>query len=169
MNLRLLLIITTFTLASNLKMTMAQTRPGLSTDDQEVVPAQSDDPIGALNNYYRALNIGEARTAYKYWENPSQTYEQFMHGFVDTMRVRILVDPSPQIDGAAGSTYAKVASVVISTQRDGSERVFAGCYVMRRSNVRAEDEPQQKGWRIYSASLAPVAGKFSTLLAQRCK
>lgn len=135
----------------------------------QVVPAQSDDPIDALNNYYRALNIGEARTAYKYWENPSQTYEQFINGFGDTMRVRILVEPSPQIEGAAGSSYAKVASVVVSTHRNGTERVFAGCYVMRRSNVRAEDDPDQKGWRIYSASLAPVAGKISTLLDQRCK
>jgi len=135
----------------------------------EFVPQQADDPIAALNNYYRALNIGEARTAYKYWETPSQTYEQFLRGFGDTTRVRILVEPSPQIEGAAGSSYAKVASVVISTQRDGTERVFAGCYVMRRSNVRADDDPQQKGWRIHSASLAPVVGKFSTLVAQRCK
>jgi hypothetical protein len=149
MNLRTLSIIATIIFASKLTMTMAQTKRELSTErgvlelaktsTTEIVPAQSYDPIEALTNYYRALNTGESHRAYNYWENPSQTFEQFRRGFVDTVNVRLLVDPSPQIDGAAGSSYAKVASVVIGTQRNGAERVFAGCYVMRRSNVRAED------------------------------
>lgn len=131
--------------------------------------APLDDPIGALHDYYRSLNVGEVRRAYNYWENPSQTYDQFMHGFDDTLRVRLLVDPSPEIEGAAGSSYATVASIVISTQRNGDERVFAGCYVMRRSNVQSEDDPKPKGWRIYKASLAPISGKILPVMAQHCK
>src|ERR1041385_2158236 len=137
--------------------------------NDETANLNSGDPVSALNDYYRSINIGLLRRALSYWETPSQTFEQFRRGFGDTMRVRILLDPSPLIEGAAGSSYANIASIIISTQRNGEERVFAGCYVMRKSNVRAEDDPDQKGWRIYRASLAPVLGKFGPVLTQRCK
>ena len=132
-------------------------------------PFDDGDPLSALNTYYQAINARDYKRAFRYWETPSQSLEQFIHGFVETRSVRLLVDPSPQIDGAAGSSYAKVASVVIGTQMNGAERVFAGCYVMRRSNVQAEDAPEQKGWRIHSANLAPVSGKFLPVLTEKCK
>jgi len=135
----------------------------------ETTTLQSDDPVSALSDYYRSINAGEYRRAYAYWETPSQTFEQFSRGFADTRSVRLLVSPSPLIEGAAGSSYANVASIIVSTQTDGSERVFAGCYVMRKSNVRGEDDAEQKGWRIYRANLAPVSGKFMTALTERCK
>ena len=137
--------------------------------NDETANLNSGDPVSALNDYYRSINIGLLRRALSYWEPPSQTLEQFRRGFGDTMRVRILLDPSPLIEGAAGSSYANIASIVISTHLNGEEQVFAGCYIMRKSNVRAEDDPDQKGWRIYRASLAPVSGKIGPVLTQRCK
>jgi heat shock protein HslJ len=137
--------------------------------NDETANLESGDPVSVLNDYYRSINAGQLRRALSYWETPSQTLEQFTRGFADTMRVRLLVEPSPLIEGAAGSSYANVASIIISTQRDGEERVFAGCYVMRKSNVRDEEKPEQKGWRIYRANLAPVSRNFGTVLTQRCK
>jgi heat shock protein HslJ len=137
--------------------------------NDETANLESGDPVSVLNDYYRSINAGQLRRALSYWETPSQTLEQFTRGFADTMRVRLLVEPSPLIEGAAGSSYANVASIIISTQRDGAERVFAGCYVMRKSNVRDEENPEQKVWRIYRANLAPVAGNIGIVLTQRCK
>ena len=137
--------------------------------NDETANLESGDPVSALNDYYRSINTGQLRRALSYWETPSQTLEQFTRGFADTMRVRLLVEPSPLIEGAAGSSYANIASIIISTQRDGAERVFAGCYVMRKSNVRDEENPEQKGWRIYKANLALVSRNFGTVLTQRCK
>jgi len=137
--------------------------------NDETANLNSGDPVSALNDYYRSINTGQLRRALSYWETPSQTLEQFRRGFMDTTRVRILLDPSPLIEGAAGSSYANIASIIISTQLDGRETVFAGCYVMRKSNVRGEEDQEQKGWRIYRASLAAVSGKFGPVLAQRCK
>ena len=137
--------------------------------NDETTNLNSVDPVSALNDYYRSINTGQLRKALSYWETPSQTLEQFRQGFAETRRVRILLDPSPLIEGAAGSSNANIASIIISTQMNGAEQVFAGCYVMRKSNVRAEDDPEQKGWRIYRASLAPVSGKLGPVLTQRCK
>jgi len=137
--------------------------------NDETANLESGDPVAALNDYYRSINTGQLRRALSYWETPTQTLEQFTRGFTDTMRVRILLDPSPLIEGAAGSSYASIASIIISTERDGAERVFAGCYVMRKSNVRDAEDPEPKGWRIYRASLAPVSGKLGPVLTQRCK
>jgi hypothetical protein len=129
----------------------------------------SDDPVSVLNDYYQAINARDYRRAYSLWETPSQTFQQFIRGFAGTNRVRLLVDPAPQIEGAAGSSFASIGSLVISTLSNGRERVFAGCYLMRKSNVRDEEEPKKKGWRIYRASLAPASASLLTTLDQRCR
>jgi heat shock protein HslJ len=139
-----------------------------TTEDSEP-PGQIDDPIAALGSYYRAINEQNYQRAYRYWETPSQTIEQFIRGFAETASVQLFVDPSPQIEGAAGSSFAKVPTVLISRQKSGQERLFAGCYVMRKSNLRAEGGQNRQGWRIYRANLAPIAGRFSSLLTQRCR
>ena len=124
-----------------------------------------NDPIAALSSYYTAINERDYRRAYRYWESPTTSFERFVSGFADTDRVHLLVDPSARIDGAAGSAYAEISTLVVSTTRAGSDRVFAGCYTLRRSNV------QDRGWRIYRATLSPVPSNtpISRMLSQVCK
>jgi heat shock protein HslJ len=122
------------------------------------------DPLKTLESYYNAIKARDYRGALRFWESPPSSYEQFARGFVDTDQVRLLVEPSPPVEGAAGSVYADITAVVISTTRNGNERVFAGCYVMRRSNV------QDHGWQIYRGALSPVtpSSKISRILSQGC-
>ncbi|HEY0725016.1 MAG TPA: META domain-containing protein, partial [Pyrinomonadaceae bacterium] len=101
------------------------------------------DPIAALRSYYDAINARDYRRAYGYWESPTTSFDRFASGFADTDRVRVLVEPPARLDGAAGSIYAEISTIVVATTRAGIERVFAGCYTMRRSNV------QDRGWLIY--------------------
>ena len=124
-----------------------------------------DDPVAALWSYYEAINARDYRRAYRYWESPTSTYDQFVRGFADTNRVRVLVEPPPRIDGAAGSMYAELMTILVATTRAGSERVFAGCYVMRKSNLR------DSGWQIYRANVStyPSTARISRLLAQGCR
>src|SRR5262245_60886528 len=121
-----------------------------------------DDPIATLASYYEAINARDYHQAYSLWQSPASSFEQFAKGFADTERVRILVEPSPRVEGAAGSTFAEISTVVVATTRAGNERVFAGCYVMRRSNV------EDRGWQIYRAdvSMVPSTAKISRLLSQ---
>jgi len=123
------------------------------------------DPIEMLTSYYEAINARDYRRAYRFWESPQSSYERFVAGFADTDRVRLLVEPSGRNEGAAGSVYAEITTIVAATTRAGNERVFAGCYVLRRSNVR------DNGWRIYRAdfSTMPGSARVSRMLSQGCR
>jgi len=135
-----------------------------------VVQAQTskderNDPISTLASYYEAINARDYQRAFSLWQSPASSFEQFAKGFADTDRVRILVDPFTNVEGAAGSLYVDISTIVVATTRAGNERVFAGCYVMRRSNV------EDRGWQIYRAEVSAVASttKVSKLLSQVCK
>ena len=135
-------------------------------------PAPSDgprddrnDPIGTLASYYDAINARDYRRAFGYWESPTTSLERFASGFADTDRVRVLVEPGARVDGAAGSAYAEISTIVVATTKAGNERVFAGCYVMRRSNV------QDRGWLIYRGDVSqmPSSARISRMLDQACR
>ena len=128
-------------------------------------PADRTDPIGTLAAYFGAINGGEYRRAFRFWESPPSSYDQFARGFADTARVRFMMEPQPSTEGAAGSVYARIPIIIVSTTRAGNERVFAGCYVMRRSNVR------DRGWLIYRADVSqfPSSTRISRLLSQPCR
>jgi hypothetical protein len=85
--------------------------------------------------------------------------------------VRLIVEPPTRTEGAAGSLYAEVPTVLVARRRDGSERVFAGCYVTRKSNLRPTDIPKEEVWRIYKAKMTTVSGESSIpkLLADVCR
>ena len=123
------------------------------------------DPLATLVSYYDAINARDYRRAYSFWDSPTTSFERFASGFADTDRVRVLVDPSARVEGAAGSSYADISTIVVGTTRAGNERIFAGCYVMRRSNV------QDRGWKIYRADVSQVASsaRISRLLSQACR
>ena len=124
----------------------------------------NNDPVATLAAYYAAINARDYRRAFGFWDSPPSSYEQFARGFADTDQVRLLVEPSAQVEGAAGSVFAEVRAIVVSTLRNGSERVFAGCYTMRRSNV------QDRGWQIYRAGVSQVSAnlRLSRILSQGC-
>jgi len=133
-------------------------QPQTSRDDR-------NDPLATLASYYDAINARDYRRAFGVWDSPPSSYEQFARGFADTDRVRLLVDPATHVDGAAGSVYASIPAIVVATTRSGNERVFAGCYVMRRSNV------EDRGWHIYRGALSQVQSntRLSRILSQGCR
>ena len=128
-------------------------------------PSGRTDPLATLASYYEAINARDYRRAYRLWERPPSSFEQFVAGFADTEQVRLLVEPSARFEGAAGSAYAEVTTIVVATTRAGNERVFAGCYVLRKSNV------QDSGWRIYrgNSSAMPANARFLRILSQGCR
>lgn len=151
----LVLILCVFLLAQ------AQTGRNMSTDQQD----DRSDPVGTLSSYYDAINSRDFRRAYRLWETPPSSYERFEGGFADTDRVRLLIEPPPRVEGAAGSSFAEISTIIVATTRSGNERVFAGCYTLRKSNVR------DMGWQIYRAdvSMVPSSARVSRMLAQGCR
>jgi len=136
------------------------------SSQDESQPDGDAGPTEALKAYYQAINEKKYDRAYSYWKDPTVGLEQFTRGFADTLRARALVEPEPRIEGAAGSLFASVPAVVVAETTGGHERVFAGCYVLRKSNVEAGGR-----WHIFKASLSPVSAntKISDLLEQGCQ
>ena len=138
-------------------------------------PTDISDPIAVLRSYYAAINDRDFGRAYTYWGNngaaSQQSFAQFSQGFATTDQVVIDLG-KPQEQGAAGSMYAGVQTVITATQKDGSQRTFCGSYALRRLNVPPFD---QLGWRIEQASIAqvgavqPGSAEEQRLLANGCK
>lgn len=130
-----------------------------------------DSPVAALNAYYEAINSKNYDSAYRFWDRPTQSLDQFTRGFSDTASVRLLVDPSPEVEGAAGSSYSDVSVLLITRRTNGGERIYAGCYTMRKTNLRAEDGATRQGWLISRANVDPVSGGFgqSSISRQICR
>ncbi len=128
-------------------------------------------PVDLLASFYNAVNTREYERAYRYWETPPSNLQDFTRGYADTLSVQLIVQPPTRIEGAAGSVYANAPTVIVTRQRDGGERVFAGCYVTRKSNLGPTDVPKEEVWRFYKASLSPVAAAAAIpkLLAQACR
>lgn len=131
--------------------------PGPSRPEES--ETSDGDAVEALSSYYAAINDRNYERAYRYWESPTSSFERFVQGFADTDRSRLFVEPRATVEGAAGSLYAEIPTIIIAETRNGRERFFAGCYVMRRRNDR------EGTWRIYRANLLPVTANAA--LTQR--
>jgi len=71
---------------------------------------------------------------------------------------------SGALTGGDYITGINLTTIIVATTRGGNERVFTGCYTLRKSNVR------DTGWRIYRAEVSqvPSTARVSRLLAQGC-
>jgi heat shock protein HslJ len=130
-----------------------------------------NSPVALLASFYNAVNAKEYERAYRYWETPPGSLEDFARGYAETASVQLIVEPPTRIEGAAGSLYAEVPTILVTFNRDGSERIFVGCYVTRKSNLHPSDIPKEEVWRIFRASMSPVAAgsTIPKLLAQVCR
>ena len=88
-----------------------------------------NSPVELLASYFNAVNLREYERAYRYWQTPPGKLEDFARGYADTASVQLIVQPPTHIEGAAGSVYAQVPTVIAARHRDGSEHFFSGCYV----------------------------------------
>lgn len=130
-----------------------------------------NSPVALLASFYNAVNTKEYERAYRYWETPPGNFEDFARGYAETASVQLIIEPPMHISGAAGRLYSEVPTVVVAHHRNGSERIFVGCYVTRKSNLRPSDIPKEEVWHIYRASMSPVAldSAIPKLLTQACR
>lgn len=140
------------------------TEPSSEPDDRPPTGARTD-PVATLAGYFSAINARDYRKAYGFWESPPSSFEKFVAGFAGTDKALLMVEPPARTEGAAGSLYVRIPAIIVFTTRGGNERVFAGCYEMRRSNVRDGD------WRIYRADVSqlPSSVRISRLVQEVCR
>jgi hypothetical protein len=145
----------------------AELQPAASPAEQAYDNPSS--PVDLLASYYNAIDRQEYQRAYGYWQTPPSGYDEFARGYAQTIAVELIVRPPWFIEGAAGSLYAAIPTVLIAHQSDGTQ-TFAGCYTVRKSNLRQPDIPQRGAWNLYQATIAPAASGASIpdLLRQAC-
>ena len=124
-----------------------------------------NSPADLLASFYDAVNHQDYQRAYGYWETPPSSYDDFVRGYADTVSVQLIVEPPTWIEGAAGNLYAHLPTVLVASQRDGGQQLFAGCYV--------ESSPRQAaGWSIFptTTKIAPAPSNVAvpTLLNRQC-
>ncbi|HEV8692694.1 MAG TPA: hypothetical protein VGQ93_00685 [Lysobacter sp.] len=118
-----------------------------------------DDAVTVIRDYYAAINSGDFARAQALWADggraSGQSPQQFAAGFAETTGVSVEVMPPGRVDAAAGSRFIEVPVAITSTQRDGSQRKYAGTYVLRRAVVDGAT-PEQRAWRVGSADIREV-------------
>ena len=129
------------------------------TFDWDVPFDDQSSAMAALVSYVDAINRRDFRRAYGYWESPSQSYGDFVKGFADTKSVILAVCVPTHEEGAAGSLYSEIKTMLLATHKDGSKHVFVGHYTMRTSNPSISGQPVK--WVIYSANMSPSPGNSS--------
>lgn len=132
----------------------------MSTLTSEPVNQRYEDlssPVTMLASFYNAINTRDYERALGYWESPPSGLDAFARGYRNTTKVRLLVQPPTRIEGAAGSVYAELPILVTARQRNGNDRIFFGCYVIRKTNRGVVGNPAVGNWRIYRAKLFPIS------------
>ncbi len=71
-------------------------------------------PVALLASFYNAINTKDYDRAYGYWETPPGSLADFARGYRETLKVQLIVQPPTNIEGAAGSLYAEVPTVIVA-------------------------------------------------------
>ncbi len=128
-------------------------------------------PERFLISYYNAINRHEYQRAYNYWESPNSLppFAQFAAGYATTAFVELTVGAASG-QGAAGSVFADIPTVLVVHHTDASREVFFGCYTVRHTNPGIDPNPDATLWRVYSAKIqaAPAGATAATALPAVC-
>lgn len=125
-----------------------------------------DQPERLITSYANAISRQDYHRAYDYWESAPQTFADFAAGFADTASVLAVIRVPNIIDGAAGSQYAAIPTLLLATHTDGARQVFRACYVVRRTNPEMTGSPEP--WRIYNAAVSVAARPNAWQLEHLC-
>ncbi len=132
-----------------------------------------DSPFSLLRSYFNAVHLKDYARAYNYWSTPplGLTYNQFVQGYANTTDIFVAVLLPIQFEGAAGSTFATMSTILIGTEKDKAPQRFYGCYVARSSNIGSGPTPPPPFWNFNSASIrvAPLDATDVELLTTPCE
>ncbi len=125
--------------------------------------------LGILNSYYNAINLKDYQRAYNYWQlygngssNPN-TFNVFAAGFSQTAAVNVATGPVYS-DGTAGTVYYSVPVVIISSQKDGTQQHFYGCYRVAQVDVQIGDHPLPNPLYINFAKIFAASTNFNEFM-----
>ncbi|PRX35237.1 hypothetical protein SAMN05216257_102287 [Meinhardsimonia xiamenensis] len=118
-------------------------------------------PEAVIQSLYNAVSMHHYPRAWSYFDDDVRPdFHRFVAGYADTLWVDVRTGEVVS-EGAAGTTYWLVPTVIAAVRRDGSRAVFAGCYVLRQTNPDLIKEPPYDPIAIFKGRLRPVAVPFA--------
>ncbi|MBZ0319232.1 MAG: hypothetical protein K8L91_22650 [Anaerolineae bacterium] len=139
----------------------------------DLVVDSRDTPIWLLRSYFNAVHLKDYARAYNYWSSPPNglSFNQFVQGYANTTDIFVALLLGIQYDGAAGSTFVSMPTILIGTEKNAAPQRYYGCYVARSSNVGSGPTPPPPFWSFYSASIkvAPTDATDIELLTTPCE
>jgi hypothetical protein len=100
------------------------------------------DATAVVRSLYSAINRHEFSRAWSYFgeTKPAKDFDTFVKGYDGTDAVEVKTGAVSE-DGAAGSIYYAVPVAIRAKAKDGSEKIFAGCYTVRQVNAQIQEPP----------------------------
>jgi len=130
--------------------------PGGNPDGEPTV----EDAVDVLDAYFAAINDGDYEAAYALWRNDGeasgQTFAEFTEGYADTESVTWEIGEPGRIDAGAGQRFIEIPVTVEAETSDGETQHFAGHYVLHHTADIEGATPEQRVWRLHSATMEQV-------------
>ncbi|MCD2472074.1 hypothetical protein LQ948_12720 [Jiella sp. MQZ9-1] len=142
----------------------AESAPAPKSDTAGIDEDYLDDrstPVSLIRSLYNAIDRHEYLRAWSYFAEDSSRpdFATFEKGYETTGGVKLKFG-DPLSEGAAGSVYTSVPTVIEAIGTDGSVKVFAGCYVTRFIQPANQATPPFVPLQISKATLRPARTKF---------
>ncbi|MBA8906147.1 MULTISPECIES: DUF1176 domain-containing protein [Aminobacter] len=126
------------------------------------------DAAAVVRSLYNAVSRKEYARAWDYFGDakPAKDFAEFAKGYEKTERVEIETG-AVSSDGAAGSIFYNIPVAIRAIDKDGTEKVFAGCYTARQVNGSIQ-EPPFTPIQLEKGALKPAEGNLSEALPKQC-
>ncbi|TPK96723.1 DUF1176 domain-containing protein [Mesorhizobium sp. B2-4-14] len=122
-----------------------------------------------IRSLYSAISRHEFARAWGYFGDtkPAKDFDSFVKGYDGTDKVEVATGAVSD-EGAAGSIYFNVPVAIRATDKNGGEKVFAGCYTLRQVNAQTQAEPPFDPIHIEKGALKPSTADFEGALPPSC-
>jgi hypothetical protein len=126
------------------------------------------DAAAVVRSLYNAVSRKEYARAWDYFgeAKPAKDFAEFAKGYEKTERVEIETG-AVSSDGAAGSVFYNIPVAIRAIDKDGTEKVFAGCYTARQVNGSVQ-EPPFTPIQLEKGVLKPADGNLTDALPKQC-
>lgn len=126
------------------------------------------DASAVVRSLYNAVSRKEYARAWDYFgeAKPAKDFAEFAKGYEATERVDVETG-AVSSEGAAGSIFYNIPVAIRAVDKDGTEKVFAGCYTARQVNGSIQ-EPPFTPIQLDKGALKPAEGDLADALPKQC-
>jgi hypothetical protein len=134
-------------------------------------PDYLDDRSSAeavVRSLYNAISRHEYARAWGYFgeAKPAKDFDAFVKGYADTDSVDVRTGGVAE-EGAAGSVFYTVPVAILALDKQGEQKLFAGCYTLRQVNGQIQ-EPPFDPIHIEKGALKPATGSLDEAVPEQC-